>query len=63
MYLGTRNEALPAKFTAEEREAYKWLWDCGVRPWLVDLVTKEVRTPDRKYASLVEYRRAMEAAQ
>lgn len=47
---------LPAKFTEEERLAYQWLYDCGIRPWTVDLLTKRVKTPAREYASLVEYR-------
>lgn len=59
-YIETRDEPLPPKFTAAEREAYRWLWDCGIRPWTVDLITKYVRTPDATYSSLVEYRRAIE---
>lgn len=54
-----RNE-LPAKFTHAERDAYQWLWDCGVRSWVVDLLTKRVTTCRGEYASLVEFRRAIE---
>jgi len=57
--LGSRDEPLPAKFTAAERKAYRWLWDCGVCPWTVDLLTKRVNTPDREYANLVEFKRAV----
>ena len=60
--LGSRDEDLPAKFTSAERAAYVWLWDCGIRPWLVDLVTKRVRTPDETFESLVAYRKHIEAA-
>lgn len=58
--LGSRDEELPSKFTQEEQEAYRWLWDVGEGPWLVDLVSKEVTTPDRKYSSLLEYRKVVE---
>jgi hypothetical protein len=56
----SRSETLPAKFTAAERRAYDWLYDCGIRPWLVDLVTKRVTTPDAEYESLVSYREHVE---
>lgn len=49
---------LPVKFTDAECEAYVWLIDAGVRPWLVDLVTKEVNTWSRKYASLIHFARS-----
>jgi hypothetical protein len=55
-----RRDELPAKFTRAERDAYQWLWDSGIRPWAVDLVTKQVKTCEREYASLVEFRRAIE---
>lgn len=59
-YFGTRDEKLPAKFTAAERAAYVWLYDCGVTPWLVDLVTKRVSTPGGEFVSLVAYREHIE---
>lgn len=46
---------LPAKFTQAERDAYDWLCDNNIRPWLVDLKTKEVNTPGGKVKSLIEY--------
>lgn len=49
------NHPLPSpKFTDRERAAYDWLYDRGIRPWLVDLVDKTARDGKRKYASLVE---------
>lgn len=59
-YMGTRDEQLPARFTSAEREAYQWLWDRGVQPWLVDLLSKHVITPNGEYKSLVAYRKAIE---
>lgn len=53
--LGSRDEELPARFTDDECRAYKWLWDCGVNPWLVDLLTKEVTTPEKKWPDLVTF--------
>ena len=57
-----RSDELPAKFTAEERRAYDWLYDCGVRPWTVDLLTKRVKTPLVEYESLVIFRKEVEDA-
>lgn len=59
--LGSRNEELPRKFTQAERDAYQWLWDYGVRPWLLDLITKQVTTPNATFDSLVDYRKHIEA--
>lgn len=42
----TTKDTLPDKFTAEERYCYQWLYDCQVRGWLVDLVTKKVTWAD-----------------
>ena len=56
-----RSDELSRKFTDAERKAYDWLWDCDIRPWVVDLLTKEVTTPKGKYKSLVEYANAMGA--
>lgn len=55
-----RRDELPAKFTAAEREAYQWLYDCGVTGWTVDLLTKRVRTADAEYPSLTDYRSKIE---
>jgi len=55
-----RHKDLPPHFTDEERKAYKWLWDCGVRPWVVDLITKRVTTLECEYEGLVEFRKAIE---
>lgn len=49
---------LPAKFTDEECAAYVWLMDRGIRPWLVDLLTKQVNAGTKRYASLVAFARA-----
>lgn len=45
------------KFTQEERDAWDWLHARGIRPWLVDLLTKEVTTPRGTFKSLVDYAR------
>jgi len=50
-----RSDSLPRKFTKAERDAYDWLYEQGIRPWLADLATKEVTTPRGTVASLVEY--------
>jgi hypothetical protein len=50
-----RSDSLPKKFTEDERIAYDWLFDCDIRPWFVDLGTKEVTTINKTYSSLVEY--------
>jgi hypothetical protein len=55
-----RRNDLPRKFTNAERDAYKWLYDCGVRPWTVDMATKRVNTPDGEHESLVAYRKYIE---
>lgn len=53
-----RATELPApKFTDLEREAYQWLWDAGIRPWTVDLVTKKCQTEDETFPSVVDYAR------
>lgn len=57
----TADKVLPGKFTDEERKAYQWLYDCAVRPWFVDLLTKRVYTENGVYANLVEYRKHIEA--
>jgi len=53
-------DGLPAKFTEEERDCYQWLYDCGIKGWLVDLLDKSVRwvdASDRMHTSksLVEF--------
>ncbi len=55
-----RSDDLPAKFTAAERTAYDWLWDCGVAGWSLDLKTKQVRTEARTYPSIVALRESLE---
>lgn len=53
-----RRSDLPApKFTDLERDAYQWLWDMGIRPWTVDLVTKRCQTLDEDFPSVVDYAR------
>lgn len=50
---------LPRKFSDDERAAYRWLYDCGVNGWLVDLVTKKVTDyTGAKWASLVAFARS-----
>lgn len=57
-----RRDDLPAKFSEAEREAYKWLYDCQIIGWSVDLVTKKVFSLDGGYFnSLVEFRERLEA--
>lgn len=57
-----RRDDLPAKFSDAEREAYKWLYDCQVDGWSVDLATKKVFSLDGGYFnSLVEFREKLEA--
>jgi len=50
-----RRDELPVRFTDAEREAYCWLYDCNIRPWVVDLLTKNVKIADGVFQSLVEY--------
>ena len=55
-----KGSSLPKKFTQAERYAYDWLYDCGVRGWLVDLITKQVHSVDNndvvhKHKSLVDF--------
>ena len=49
----------PHKFTAKEIDACRWIEECGIRGWLVDLKTKEVNAlicnQMRKFASTVEF--------
>jgi len=61
-------DGLPAKFTADERAAYQWLEDVGIRGWMVDYRDKSVtycprKGPERKYGSLVEMRAAFNKAE
>lgn len=53
--MGDRSQDLPAKFNAAERRAYQWLWDCNIRPWVVDLLTKKVKTPSASFKSLLTF--------
>lgn len=51
---------LPPKFTDQERYAYKWLRDCQIRGWIVDLLTKRVTFVDEhdclhQFNSLVSF--------
>jgi hypothetical protein len=46
---------LPTKFTDRECAAYVWLWKLKVGPWTVDLLTKNVKTPETGYANLIEF--------
>lgn len=43
------------KFTDEERRVWDWLHEVNIRPWAVDLLTKEVITPKGKFKNLVEF--------
>lgn len=47
------------KFSDRERAAWDWLHTRNIRPWVVDLLTKKVRTPRNEYSSLIEYATAM----
>ena len=58
---GTRDEHLPATFTAAERAAYRWLWDCDLGPWVVDVLTHRVHTAHGEYDSLVVFMEAEQA--
>lgn len=46
---------LPPKFNEQERYAYKWLYDCDIRGWSVDLLTKRVHDGPYTWNSLVEF--------
>ena len=47
---------LSNKFTSQEHEAYRWLMDCQIRGWLVDMLTRQVNTSNgEKFNSLVDY--------
>lgn len=43
------------KFTDRERAAWDWLHARNIRPWVVDLVDKSVKSPKGNYASLIEF--------
>lgn len=60
--MSRRSDELPKKFRKAERRAYDWLYDCGIRPWTVDLATKRVRTPTHDYNNLVDFARAVKQA-
>ena len=51
------DDKFPARFTAEERAAYKWLRDCKIEGWVVDLLTKQVTTMYGTFDSLVAFRK------
>jgi hypothetical protein len=58
---------LPAKFTAEERAAFQWLEDVGIRGWMVDYKDKSVKYcprkgPERQFVSLIAMRAAFDKA-
>ncbi len=52
---------LPPKFTQAERAACKWLEDCGIREWAVDMLDKSVTAivddTTQRFGSLVEFAR------
>ena len=55
---------LPAIFTNQERYCYKWLYDCGVKGWLVDMLKKSVVWVDsqdrlHKFDSLVCFAKSL----
>lgn len=55
-----RARELPAKFNASDRRAYVWLYDCGIRGWVVDLATGTVSTvKGEKFKSLTEFAESM----
>ena len=43
------------KFSDRERAAYDWLMARKIRPWVVDLVTKQCKTTKAVYASVIDY--------
>jgi hypothetical protein len=52
----TNDDRLPSKFTDDERYAWKWLHDCGIDSWLLDMKTKEVHCYNESvYDNLVEF--------
>lgn len=53
-------ETLPVSFSAKERAAYEWLYDCDVNGWVVDLLTHEVQSTRGKYCDLVAFRKSIE---
>ena len=46
---------LPSKFSDAERRAYQWLYDCQVRGWTVDLLTRQVRCDGVAHENLVTF--------
>mgnify|MGYP003333797150 FL=1 len=50
-----KEDFLPSHFGHDEKMAYRWLLAHRDPPWTVDLVTKMVSTPDRRYVSLVDF--------
>ena len=36
-------KTLPARFTGREREACRWIEECGVRGWIADLLKKTIK--------------------
>ncbi len=51
---------LPAKFTQAERNAYKWLFDCQIDGWAVDMGDRSVLSVDSgKHKSLVAFARSV----
>jgi hypothetical protein len=50
-----RSEMLPSKFTGEERDAYDWLCECQINPWMVCHINKKVTAPEGVFKSTVEY--------
>lgn len=45
------------KFSDRERAAYNWLMARKIRPWVVDLVTKQCKTATANYPSIIAYAR------
>ena len=45
----------PRHFTSQEIAACRWLEECGVRGWMLDLADGSVTTTKRKYNSLVRF--------
>lgn len=46
---------LPERFDDNERRAWKWLHDCQIREWTVDLWKKDVHAGTGHFSSLVEF--------
>ena len=58
--MNDRRNELPPKFTPNERDAYQWLYGCGITGWIVSRVTKRVYADGGEYESLIAFKRAIE---